>query len=124
MGSGTMMIADKEQRVILALARIGEPASAWRIGQISTSYEERARLTNERLATFVAASLYHLSKQGIVSSALNKAMRNRDYSLTEIGRRVLTSFAADELYAVANHPILDWLLTDGRRYIPEPQQTS
>lgn len=32
--------------------------------------------------------------------------------------------AAPELYALATHPVLEWLLGEGIDRIPEPQQTS
>jgi hypothetical protein len=32
--------------------------------------------------------------------------------------------AAPDLYVVADHPVLEWLCTDGLESIPEPQRTS
>lgn len=32
--------------------------------------------------------------------------------------------AAPDLLAVSDHPVLEWLLTDGLQHIPEPQRTS
>lgn len=31
---------------------------------------------------------------------------------------------APELFAFADHPVMEWLLTEGVRHIPEPQKTS
>ena len=32
--------------------------------------------------------------------------------------------AAPELFVIANHPALEWILTEGLSFIPEPQRSS
>jgi hypothetical protein len=73
--------------------------------------------------------LYYTERGGFQITVDNQRMmicsRNDiDHKADESIANARLIAAAPKLFVFADHPVMDWLMTDGLHHIPEPQRTS